>query len=318
MKKVMTFILSLALLFAIIYSPDIMNNNASGSLEVHYIDVGQGDSILVKNDGENMLIDGGSRSKSEDLINYLKEQDVEKIKYIIGTHPHEDHIGGLIEVINNFEVENIMLPNALSNTIVFEDLLDAIDRQALKIKKPIVSDDFNIGKSKVTILAPNSEKYSLTNNYSIVLKLQNGENSFVFTGDAEKNSENEMLANNKLDLKADVLKLGHHGSNTSSNEEFLYAVDPKYAIISVGYKNSYRHPDAEILEILDKKDIESYRTDIHGTIIAKSDGKDISFNNKSIGFESKEIYVKIAGKLKDLKDSFFIKYITVKTNPENM
>ena len=137
MKKIITFILSLGLLFAIIYSPDMVAKELKMDLEVHFIDVGQGDSILIKNDGENMLIDGRTRSSSEIVVNYLIEQDVEDLKYVVGTHPHEDHIGGLIDVLDNFNVENIMLPNILNNTRVFEDLLDAIEREELKIKKPV-------------------------------------------------------------------------------------------------------------------------------------------------------------------------------------
>lgn len=304
MKKILTFILSLALLFAIVYSPDLEAKEASSDLEVHFIDVGQGDSILIKSEGENMLIDGGKRSASEKLVNYLEEEGVEEIKYVVGTHPHEDHIGGLIEVLNNFNVENIMMPNILSNTIVFEDLLDAIDRENLKIKKPIPLDSFYIGNSQMIVLAPNSEKYSLTNDYSIVLKLQNDKNSFIFTGDAEKKSEREIVESHKSLLKADVLKAGHHGSKTSSTIEFLDAVKPEHAVISVARKNSYGHPDKEVLDLFNKKNIKTYRTDDMGTIVAKSDGRNIEFFKKEIALNIKDLYAGIINKPRLVMDSY--------------
>lgn len=280
MRKLITFLLSLGLLFAIIYSPDIGQKASETDLEVHFIDVGQGDSILIKSDDESILIDGGGRSKSELLVNYLQDQEVEDLKYVIGTHPHEDHIGGFIEVLNNFNVENIMLPNIASNTIVFEDLLDAIEREDLKIKKPIVLDKIDIGQGQITILAPNSERYSNTNNYSIVTRLVHGRNKFIFTGDAEKQSEDEILKAHRSLLKAHVLKLGHHGSNTSTNKEFLEVVEPEAAIISVGHGNSYQHPDDDVIEKLKSKNVNIYRTDRDGDIIVYSDGEDLKFKSE--------------------------------------
>lgn len=304
MKRILTFILSLALLFAILYSPDLEAKEPSSDLEVHFIDVGQGDSILIKSEGENMLIDGGKRSVSEKLVNYLKEEGVEEIKYVVGTHPHEDHIGGLIEVLNNFNVKNIMMPNIVSNTIVFEDLLDAIDRENLKIKKPIPLDSFYIGKSQMIVLGPNSEEYSLTNDYSIVLKLQNDKNSFIFTGDAEKKSEGEIVEAHKSLLKADVLKAGHHGSKTSSTTEFLDAVKPEHVVISVAKKNGYGHPDKEVLDLFNKKNIKTYRTDDMGTIVAKSDGRNIEFFKKEIALNIKDLYAGITNKPRLVTDSY--------------
>lgn len=318
MKKILTFLLSLVLLFAIIYSPDLVAKEASSDLEVHFIDVGQGDSILVKSDGENMLIDGGKRVASEIVVNYLKEEEVEDIKYIVGTHPHEDHIGGLIEVLENFNVENIMMPDVLNNTIVFEDLLNAIERENLKIKKPLVLDNFNIGNSQATVLAPNSKKYSLTNDYSIVLKLQNGENSFVFTGDAEKESETEMVEAHKSILKADVLKIGHHGSKTSSSAEFVDLIDPDYAVISVAKDNGYNHPNKDILERFKDKDIKIYRTDKDSSVVARSDGENIQFTKKIISPDVRDIFNGISEKLADIKDNLFIKYLTKKIKPQTM
>lgn len=318
MKKIITFILSLGLLFAIIYSPDMVAKELKMDLEVHFIDVGQGDSILIKNDGENMLIDGGTRSSSEIVVNYLIEQDVEDLKYVVGTHPHEDHIGGLIDVLDNFNVENIMLPNILNNTRVFEDLLDAIEREELKIKKPVPLDTIGLGNAKLTVLAPNSEKYSLVNDYSIVLKLEHGDNSFLFTGDAEKKSEKEMIEAHKSILKADILKAGHHGSDTSSGPEFLDLVDPEYAIISLGDENIYGHPNKSVLEGFDDRNIKVYRTDKDGNIVVKSDGENIEFIKKIVAKDYKVLYTSLEKGLKRIRDSFIIKYITAKVNPEDM
>lgn len=321
MKKIITFLLSLALLFAIIYSPDMMAkevNMENVDLEVHVIDVGQGDSILIKSDGENMLIDGGRRSSSEVVVNYLKEQGVEGLKYIVGTHPHEDHIGGLIAVMDTFKVENIMLPNVLNNTLVFEDLLNSIEKQDLKIKKPAILNKIKLGSAELTVLAPNSEKYSNINDYSIVLRMDHGNNSFLFTGDAEKKSEKEMLAANKELLDVDVLKAGHHGSDTSSNSDFLDVVNPKYAIMSVAAENTYGHPNKTVLETFSERNIKLYRTDQDGSVVVMSDGKNISFTEKLASEGFKDLYASAQKTFKDLKNTFIIKYITARVNPENM
>lgn len=309
MKKIIFFLLSLGLLFTILYSPSATDTE-NMDLEVHFIDVGQGDSILIKSNGENMLIDGGGRSTSEKVVSYLENQGVKDLKYVVGTHPHEDHIGGLVSVLDNFNVENIMMPNIISNTKVFEDLLDAIEREKLKIKKPVVLDTLNLGDAELLVLGPNSDKYSITNNYSIVLKLQHGYNSFLFTGDAEKQSEIEMIEAHNSILKSDVLKTGHHGSNTSSNPQFLDAVDPKYSIISVATKNIYDHPSKDILKDLEKRDIIYYRTDIDGDIVIKSNGKNIELHIELMGEEISKGFSDMNIVLKDILERFirYIKY----------
>ena len=277
MKKILTIILSIALLVAVVYSPETESKGADTDLQVHFLNVGQGDSILIQNNGENLLIDGGKRSASDKVVGYLEKQGVEEINYVIGTHPHEDHIGGLIKVLDNFDVKNIMLPEVTSNTIVFEDLLDAIERSDIKINTPEVGGKLDSENMDIKILAPNSEKYSLTNDYSIALRLEHGKNSFLFTGDAEKKSEVEMVEEHGSILESDVLKAGHHGSKTSSNPEFLDLVDPAITVISVAESNSYDHPSSELMEIFNKRDIDIYRTDEDGDIIMKSDGKVIKF-----------------------------------------
>lgn len=250
-----------------------------GNLEVHFIDVGQGDCILIKQDKYNMLIDAGDNKYGQTVVNYLKQNGVSTLDYIIGTHPHSDHIGGLDDVIYAFNVKEIILPDVTHTTKTFENMLIAIQDKELKITIPNVGDTYKLGNANFTILAPNSNNYDNLNNYSIVTRLEYGNTSFLFTGDAENISENEIL-NNNYNLQSDVLKIGHHGSNTSTTANFLNAVNPKYTIIQVGTNNKYNHPNNETITKLQQKNIEIYRNDLSGTIIATSNGKNIKFNTK--------------------------------------
>jgi len=247
-----------------------------GQLKVHFIDVGQADSILIQNNEKTMLIDAGNNADSDDVVTYIKSQNIEKLDYVVGTHPHEDHIGGLDAVIESFDIGVIYMPKATSTTKTFEDVLHAIAKKSMKVTTPIPGTTVNFGEASFTILAPNSDNYKETNNYSIVIKLEHGNNSFLFTGDAEDVSEKEMIERG-YDLTADVLKVGHHGSSSSTTQEFLTKVNPKYAVICVGKDNKYGHPHRETMELLNKKSIKIYRTDESGTIIAVSDGEAITF-----------------------------------------
>lgn len=275
-KRLSTIIIIGIVLIGGIFYPEIFGELSSEDLEVHYIDVGQGDSILIKGKDKNMLIDAGSNSYSQYLIDYLISQDVEQLDYVVATHPHEDHIGSMDEVIDYFHVGQVIMPDVIHTSMAFENLLDSIERKDGTITTANPGDTYDLSGAEVVILAPISETYSSLNNYSVVLKLINGENSFLFTGDAEQLSENEILNNNYNALESDVLKLGHHGSSTSTSEEFFTAVDPDYGIISVGEGNSYGHPHWEILELLESNGVTYYRTDIDGTIIFRSNGEDIS------------------------------------------
>lgn len=248
----------------------------NGTLEVHYIDVDQGDAILIKQGDRNMLIDAGENHKGQVVVDYLRSVDVQTLDYVVGTHPHSDHIGGLDDVINSFEINAVILPDKIHTTKTFEDVLSAISSKSLKITNPKVGDVFELGEAKFTILAPNGSEYSNLNNYSVSVKLEYGNNSFVFTGDAEKQSEEEMI-DNGIDLKADVLKAGHHGSNTSNTDSFVNKVDPDYVVIQVGEGNKYNHPDIDIVTKFENNGVQVFRTDIHGTVIATSDGNDITF-----------------------------------------
>lgn len=251
------------------------DNTPSDDLEVHFIDVGQADSILIKAGSDSMLIDAGSNNASDFLVNYIKSQGINKLNYVIGTHPHEDHIGGLDLVIDTFEINKIFMPKQISTTKTFEDVLTSIQNKELKVTSPKVGATYNLGLSEWTILAPYQEKYDNINNSSIVIKLEYGNNSFIFTGDAEEISEIEML--NRGGLKSEVLKVGHHGSSSSTSLDFLNEVNPDYAVISLGLDNKYGHPHVEVIERLNNKNIEILKTDELGTIIFISDGNNLEY-----------------------------------------
>ncbi|NLP34989.1 MAG: MBL fold metallo-hydrolase [Clostridiales bacterium] len=255
----------------------VHNNNHIDMLEVHFIDVGQGDSILIETGDSAMLIDAGENNQGNTVVEYLQSQNIESLDYVIGTHPHSDHIGGLDTVIQSFQVETIILPAVSHTTKTFEDVLDAVEDAGLSLTKPKVGDTYSLGSAYFTILAPNSEEYSELNNYSVGIKLTHENNSFVFTGDAETLAEKEMLENG-LNLSADVFKLGHHGSTTSNSRDFLDEIDPDYAVVSAGYDNEYGHPHVEILQAILDLNVKLYRTDLQGTIIFTSDGDNLSVN----------------------------------------
>lgn len=242
-------------------------------LKVHFLDVGQGDSIFIElPTNETIIIDASVKDASDKIINYLKEENVSKIDYVFATHPHSDHIGGMSAVINAFDIGQIYMPKAVTTTKTYENLLLTIKNKNLKIKTAKASDTIiDTDDLKLVVLAPNQDSYESLNNYSIVLKLTYKEKSFLFTGDAETLSEKEITG----DVKADVLKVGHHGSRTSTSQAFLNKVSPSYAVISVGLNNDYKHPHQEVLDRLEKKNIKIYRTDQNGDIIFTTDGYNI-------------------------------------------
>ncbi|KAJ51771.1 competence protein ComEC [Clostridium tetanomorphum] len=262
------------------------NNDKSGNnLKVHYINVGQGDSILLQYNNKNMLIDAGQNAASNTVVNYLKKAGIKKIDYLVATHPHEDHIGGIDKVIDNFNIGTMYMPKKTANTKTFRDVVQAMKKKGIKAKAPIAGEKFTLGDVKCTILAPNSDKYDNVNNYSIVIKATYGENSFLFTGDAESLSEKEIM-NKNFDIQADVLKLGHHGSRTSSSTAFLNKVNPKYAVACLEKGNDYGHPHKETVNKLKDKGIKLYRTDENGDIVVTSDGKNIKFSSSPGSYNS--------------------------------
>jgi len=252
--------------------------NAGAKLKVSYIDVGQADSILIQiPNGKNVLIDAGNNGDSTTLVTYLKAQNVTKLDYVIATHSHEDHIGSMDTVIKTFDIGQMIMPKESSNTQTFRDMMTAMTDKNIKPieAKPGVKLDLG-SEVSAELLAPNSSGYTDINDYSAVVRLVYGKNIFLFTGDAEAQSESEMLHLGSQ-LKADVLKVGHHG-RTSSTQSFLNLVQPKYAVISVGKGNTYGHPTQEALDRLTGIGATIYRTDESGTIVCESDGASITFN----------------------------------------
>ena len=243
-----------------------------GELTVSFIDVGQGDSAFIElPNGKTMLIDAGVSDAGDKITKFIQKKGYQRIDYLIATHPHADHIGGMKKVIKNFDIGEIYMPKASTNTKTYEKLLEEISERGLKIKTAKAGVSICDG---IEILAPNSTNYEDLNNYSVVLRLLNGENSFLFMGDAEILSENEIL-NAGFDVSADVIKVGHHGSGTSSGNEFVNAVQAKYAVFSVGDDNNYNHPHIFVVEKWKKAGAQICRTDEMGTVIFNSDGTNI-------------------------------------------
>jgi len=256
---------------------DYINTN-NALLKVHYLDVGQGDSIFIElPNNETMLIDAAESYQSEKIINYLKNLNYQKIDYVIGTHPHTDHIGGLKDIINTFEIGKIYMPKVVSTTKTYESLLMTIKDKNLIINTAKAGTSIiDTDALKINILAPNNSTYTELNNYSVVTKITYGTTKFLFMGDAEKLSENEI----KEDVTADVIKIGHHGSNTSSSIDFIKKVNAKYGIISVGLNNKYNLPKEETITNWENSGTKIYLTSINGTITAISDGTNIKIESE--------------------------------------
>ena len=243
---------------------------AQDNLIVDYIDVGQADSILAVNKDKVMLIDAGTNEAGEKVVSYLKNKGIKKIDYLIGTHPHEDHIGGMDDVIKNFDIGQIYMPKIETTTKTFEDVLNAIQEKSLNVVSPEKGTVFELGQAKCEFMTePILDKENL-NLSSLVIRLDFGNNSFLFMGDAEKQNEISTIWR-----QVDVLKVGHHGSETSSSNEFLNQVKPKYAIIMVGEGNSYNLPKPRTINDLEEIGAQIYRTDLNGNIEIKSDGNEI-------------------------------------------
>lgn len=256
---------------------DYINTN-NNLLKVHYLDVDQGDSIFIElPNNETMLIDAAESYQSENIINYLKNLNYQKIDYVIGTHPHTDHIGGLKDIINTFEIGKIFMPKVVSTTKTYESLLMAIKDKNLKINTAKAGTSIiDTDALKINILAPNNSTYTELNNYSVVTKITYGTTKFLFMGDAEKLSENEIKEN----VTADVIKIGHHGSNTSSSIDFIKKVNAKYGIISVGLNNKYNLPKEETITNWENSGTKIYLTSTNGTIRASSDGTNIKIESE--------------------------------------
>lgn len=257
-------------------SADISSASALSELQVHFIDVGQGDATLIICGNESMLIDAGDNNKGTTVQRYLQKQSIEDLTYIIGTHPDSDHIGGLDVIITKFDCDTIIMPDVPSDTTAYCDVIDAMEYRNYKNTLPRVGDIYSLGDAEFTIIAPNGE-YADDNNSSVGIRLVHGNNSFLFIGDAEAESEANILQNN-IDVDADVLHAGHHGSSTSANRDFISRVSPSYAVISCGRDNPYGHPHKQTLNLLKELDVQVFRTDEQGSIVAVSDGESIVWN----------------------------------------
>lgn len=248
----------------------------ASDMEVHFIDVGQGDATLVKADGKYMLIDAGDNSKGTAVQNYLKKQGVKKLDYLILTHTDADHIGGADVIITKFDVDTLFIGDFKKENKTYEELINAINYKGLQYSTPAVGNEYTLGNAVFTILAPNTV-YDDPNNSSIAILLRNGDNRFLFTGDCEEEAETDILANG-MEIDCDVYKVGHHGSKTASCQEFLKEITPMYAIISCAQGNTYGHPHAETLNNLRSMGVKVFRTDEQGSIVAYSDGIEITWN----------------------------------------
>lgn len=256
-------------------------SGTSGILQVHFLDVGQADStLLVSPGGPSILIDGGNNGDGPAIVSYLKSLGVKELSAIVATHPHEDHIGGLDLVLQSIPTKTVYMPNAPSNTKTFEDFIAAVNSSGATKVQAKAGVTLNVPGITGVFLAPNNTSYKELNNYSAVLKVTYGKVSFLFEGDAEDISEAEMLKNGQ-DLNVNVLKVGHHGSKSSTTSAFLKAVSPEQAIISVGTDNDYGHPTQIILDRLATAGVNVYRTDQLGTIVLTTDGESVNFDKKA-------------------------------------
>ncbi|MGN1126947.1 MAG: ComEC/Rec2 family competence protein [Ruminococcus sp.] len=247
--------------------------------QVSYIDVGQGDSIFIQCKGESMLIDSGENDCGNTVADYIKSAGTTKLKYAVGTHPHSDHIGGMDTVMEEIPADYFICPEIDYDTKTWDDVLDVVEDNDTQLIYAQRGKSYTLGSATFTILSPDKNAiYSDCNNYSVVIRAEYGKTSFLFIGDGEKVVEDEMI-NNDCKLKSDVLKVGHHGSTSSTTQAFLDKVKPKYAVISCGKDNKYGHPHEETLQKLNDMGVTIHRTDEEGTVVAQSDGKSISFVN---------------------------------------
>lgn len=248
---------------------------AEDKLVVDYIDVGQADSILLRNKDKTMLIDAGTNEQGKNVVSFLKEEGISKIDYLIGTHPHEDHIGGLDDVINNFDIGQIYMPKRETTTKTFKDVLNAIKSKNLTITQPKKGEIIDLVQAKCEFMTEPIIDDDNINLSSLTLRVEFGNNSFLFMGDAEKQNEKTITW-----PKTDVLKVGHHGSDTSSSKEFLEQVNPKYSIIMVGEGNTYKLPKQPIIDRIEKQGSKIYRTDKNGNIKIITDGNNLEIKTE--------------------------------------
>ena len=284
-KKLLLFLFILPVIFILLSGCDFPYQDHSapattgGDFTVYFIDVDQADSALVICDGEAMLIDGGNVGDSDLIYTFLTDKNITYLDYVVCTHAHEDHVGGLSGALNAAAAGTVFCPVDSYDSGAFENFKSAVSKQGLELTAPAAGSAFTLGGAEVSILGPLFE-YADTNNTSIVLKITYGDTSFLFTGDMERDAELDLIEEYGSALSSDVLKTGHHGSVTSSSYVFLYEVSPAYAVISCGKDNSYGHPHEEVLSRLRDADVTLFRTDMQGTITCTSDGVNIYFETE--------------------------------------
>ncbi|MCL2134341.1 MAG: MBL fold metallo-hydrolase [Candidatus Bathyarchaeota archaeon] len=291
MKKPQIFAITAVVAIALIATCVVVNENSDslfpttptidtqvldqGTLEVIFLDVGQADSILLKTGTHTMLIDAGNIGQDQLMLNYLSTYEVTSLDYLVATHPHADHIGAMTAVVNKMDnIDTIIMPDKTHTIQAYKNLITAIDAKDITVNIAEPGQNFTMGNANIQVIAPNYI-YSDLNECSVVLRVEFGETVFLFTGDADTKSENDQITNG-LSLDADVLKVGHHGSRTSSSKNYLDIVTPTYAVISCGAGNTYNHPHQEAMTRLIATGATIYRTDENGTIIFTTDGKTIT------------------------------------------
>lgn len=280
----------LAAAMGALYAPDLTDSQQpneenyvsvpgpNSSFEVHFIDVGQGDASLIICDGEAMLIDGGEPDQSSKIYAYLKEHGIDRIKYLVASHGHSDHVGGLSAALNYASVETVFCSTTYYATDAFESFLKHLEKRNLSITVPTSGDVYDLGSAKVLIIGP-SKTFDNENDNSLVIKVIYGDTSVLFTADAEREAELRMVSEYSSLLKSTVLKVGHHGSDTSSSYLFLREVMPECAVISVGSDNTYGHPHETVLSRLRDAEVNVMRTDLNGSIVMHSDGLSITYSS---------------------------------------
>ena len=275
-KKLILSVISVIIAIALyIFGEFNLLHIADGEAQLHFIDVGQGDAALILTDSASVLIDAGTTDSGGKVAAYVKNY-TDSLDYMILSHPHEDHIGGASDVLETVSVKNVIMPNETADSVCFDRTLDAIEKENATVFPADAGDTYDIDGLNMEILSPYADiEYEETNNVSIVVKITYGETSFLFTGDAESPIEEELLKSG-ADLDCDVLKVGHHGSSTSSSRDFIEAVSPEIAVISCGKDNSYGHPHYEVTKLMKEKNITTLRTDLQGSIVLSSDGYDIT------------------------------------------
>lgn len=286
-RKIKGFLITLAVILAailgLLFGKDALEKQkpvvepvSGNEVQFHFIDVGQGDAALIRTAAGDILIDASTNSAEDELQAYLDNLGVTDIEYAVFTHPHEDHIGGADMIFREYNVKRVVLPDVAHTSTTYTKMMTAIENEKCEVIRSAPDKTFKVGELKCTILAPLGTNYNSANDYSVVIRMDYGETSVLFTGDAEKTSESEMIerygdaAGGMLDC--DLIKVGHHGSDTSSIQAFLDAVTPVHGVISVGEGNKHGHPVAEIVERYTVEGVKLYRTDLEGSIVFISTG----------------------------------------------